>query len=102
MLDYPVGEIEIRTTLNDFWMNNGSQVFYKVKVSERSKGYGTKMLYLALDECRKLGMRQVRINCDDNNIASKCVIEKNDGRLDIRSYTTQIGTSSSYIIAFDD
>lgn len=38
----------------------------------------------------------------DNNIASKRVIEKNGGRLDIRSYTTQIGTSSSYIIAFDD
>lgn len=83
-------------------MSKGSQVFYKVRVSEQSKVYDTKMLDLALDECRKLGMRQVRINCDDNNIASKRVIEKNGGRLDIRSYTTQIGTSSSYIIAFDD
>ena len=29
--DYPVGEFGIRTTLNDFWINKGSQVFYKIR-----------------------------------------------------------------------
>jgi len=94
----PVGEIAIRTTLNDFWTNKGSQVFYKVRLSERKKGYGTKMLELALVECKALGMNKVRINCDDNNIASQKIIINNGGRIEIESYKTSIGTSSSYII----
>lgn len=27
--DLPVGEVGIRTTLNDFWLNKGSQIYYK-------------------------------------------------------------------------
>lgn len=96
--DYPVGEIGIRTTFNDFWVNRGSQIFYKIRVGERNKGYGTKMLELALEECKKLGMKKVRINCDDNNIASRNVIEKNGGLIDIKSYQTKNGYSSSFII----
>ena len=100
--NYPVGEVGIRTTPNDFWINKGSQIFYKIRLSERNKGYGTKMLELALNECKKIGMKQVRINCDDNNLSSKRVIEKNGGNVDIKSYKTQTGTSSSYIITFVD
>lgn len=94
----PVGEVGIRTTLNDFWENRGSQIFYKIRYSERNKGYGTKMLELALNECVKLGMKKVRINCDDRNVASKKVIQKNGGIIDIKSYQTSTGYSSSYII----
>lgn len=96
--DYPVGEVGIRTTLNDFWVNKGSQIFYKIRLNERNKGYGTNMLELALNECKRLGMKQVRINCDDNNVASKRIIEKNSGIVDIKSYQTKTGYSSSYII----
>lgn len=35
--DYPIGEVGIRTSLNDFWKNRGSQIFYKVRLSERKK-----------------------------------------------------------------
>ena len=54
----PIGEIAIRTTLNDFWLNKGSQIFYKIRKSYRYKGHGTKMLDLALKECIKLGMKK--------------------------------------------
>ena len=49
-------------------------------------------------EARKLGFKQIRINCNDNNIASKKVIQNNGGILDIASYPTEKGTSSSYVI----
>ena len=26
----PIGELGIRTTLNDFWLKSGSQIFYKI------------------------------------------------------------------------
>lgn len=96
--DKPIGEIGIRTSLNDFWINKGSQLFYKIRLSERNKGYGTKMLELALIECKKLGMKKVRINCDDMNKSSQKVIQKNGGIIDIESYKTSTGHSSSYII----
>lgn len=56
------------------------------------------MFELALEECKKLGMKKVRINCDDSNIASKRIIEKNGGKIDIKSYKTLVGFSNSYII----
>ena len=94
----PIGEVGIRTTLNDFWKDKGSQIYYKIRKSYREKGYGNKILELALIEAKKLGFDKVRINCDDNNIKSRKIIIKNGGIIDIESYKTESGTSSSYII----
>lgn len=90
----PVGEIGIRTTINDFWLNRGSQIFYKVRKSYRNMGYGTMMLKLGLLECKRMGMKSVCLNCNDKNIASKRVILKNGGKL-LFNY----GDSSRYEIS---
>lgn len=97
----PIGEVGIRTTLNDFWQNKGSQIYYKIRKSERQKGYRNIILELALIEAKKLRFNKVRINCDDNNIALKKVILKNGGIVDIKNYKTKDGSSSSYIIKFN-
>lgn len=91
--DYPIGEIAIRTTLNEHWINRGSQIYYKIRLSERGKGYGTIMLKLALIECRELGFETVSINCNNHNLASQKVIAKNGGEC-ILNY----GESSRYKI----
>lgn len=96
--NYPVGEVGIRTTLNDFWINQGSQIFYKIRTDSRGRGYGSLILKLALEEAKKLGFEKVRINCSDDNIPSKKIIVKNGGIVDIKNYQTQESTSSSYII----
>ena len=96
--DCLIGEVGIRTALNDFWINKGSQIFYKIRLSKRNKGYGNEILRLALEEAKKLGFTKIRINCSDKNIFSKKVIQNNGGILDIESYYTNEGTSSSYII----
>ena len=93
-----VGEVGIRTTLNDFWMNKGSQIYYKIRISERGKGYGNIILALALEQAKELGFKSVRINCDNNNIPSKKIILKNGGKVDIKDYKTSDGYSTSYII----
>lgn len=99
--DYPVGEVGIRTTLSDFWINKGSQIFYKIRLSERGKGYGNIILNLALKQAKKLGFKQIRINCNNENYASKKIIIKNGGVVDIKDYKTSEGISSSYIIKLD-
>ena len=96
--DNAVGELGIRITINDYWINKGSQIYYKIRLSQRNKGYGNLILKFGLMEARKLGFKKIRINCNDNNIASKKVIQNNGGILDIASYPTKEGTSSSYVI----
>lgn len=98
----PVGEVGIRTTFNDFWINQGSQIYYKIRKSERSKGYGNIILELGLQKARELGFKTVRINCDNINISSKKIILKNGGVEDIVSYKTKDGYSTSYIINLED
>lgn len=100
--DLPVGEIGIRTTLNNYWENKGSQVYYKIRKSERRKGYGNIILKLGLIKAKELGFKKLRINCDNNNIPSKKIIINNDGKIDIKDYKTKDGFSTSYIIDLDD
>ncbi|WP_244918731.1 GNAT family N-acetyltransferase [Paenibacillus dendritiformis] len=39
------------------------------------------MLRLLLAEARRIGLREVLLTCDEDNMASRRVIEKNGGRL---------------------
>ena len=93
-----IGELGIRTTQNSFWVNKGSQIYYKIRLNKRGKGYGNLILKLGLVEAKRLGFNKIRINCNDSNIPSKKVILNNGGVLDIDAYYTKEGTSSSYII----
>ena len=94
----PIGEVGIRTTKNEFWVTSGSQIYYKIRTSERGKGYGNIILALALKEAKKLGFEKIRVNCNNDNIASKKIILKNNGVIDIKNYKNKDGISSSYVI----
>lgn len=77
--DKPVGEILVRTTINERYLNRSSQIYFKVRISERNKGYATKMLELCLKECKKIGFDKVYLNCGNDNIPAKYVILNNGG-----------------------
>ena len=74
---YFIGEIAIRHRLNDALARRGGHVGYGVRFSEWNRGYGTKMLALALEEAKKLCVSPVLITCNDDNPASARVMEKN-------------------------
>jgi len=76
-----VGTCHLRHQLNNFLKNFGGHIGYSVRPSERRKGYATKMLSLVLEKANVLGIKRVLVTCDDNNIASARVIEKNGGKL---------------------
>lgn len=77
-----VGTINIRHYLNDELLKHGGHIGYGVRPSERRKGYAAKMLALALEECRRLGIVRVLITCDKDNIGSARTIQKNGGILE--------------------
>ena len=74
---YFIGEIAIRHRLNDVLMKRGGHIGYGVRYSEWDRGYGTKMLELALEKAREMRISPVLITCDDDNPASARVMEKN-------------------------
>ncbi len=72
-----IGEIAIRHRLNDALSRRGGHIGYGVRYSEWNRGFGTKMLALALEEAKKMGISPVLITCNDDNAASARVMEKN-------------------------
>lgn len=52
--DIFVGAVNIRHYLNDSLLLNGGHIGDGVRPSERKKGVATKMIALALEECKKI------------------------------------------------
>lgn len=74
-----IGKVNIRHRLNDNLLKTGGHIGYAIRPSERKKGYGTKILKLALPKAKKLGIKKALITCDEDNIGSRKIIEANGG-----------------------
>lgn len=92
-----VGAVNIRHRLNAGLLRSGGHIGDGIRPSERGKGLGTSMIALALEECDKLGIKDVLMCCDDDNIASARTIEKNGGVLE-NKVTYDDGTVRRYWI----
>lgn len=80
--DIVVGAVNIRHYLNESLLLNGGHIGNGVRPSERRKGIATKMIALALNECRKLGIDKVLMVCNKDNIGSAKSIQNNGGILE--------------------
>ena len=76
-----LGEITIRHSLNQALRREFGHIGYEVTHSERRKGYGTRMLAMALKKTRTIGLQKVLVTCDTGNIGSRKIIEANGGKL---------------------
>ena len=77
-----VGAVNIRHYLNESLLKNGGHIGDGIRPSERRKGYATRMIGLALEECKMLGIDKVLMVCDKNNIGSAKSIMNNSGILE--------------------
>src|SRR5699024_7010458 len=77
-----VGAVNIRHDLNEYLLKYGGHIGDGVRPSGRRKGYATKMINLALIECKKLKIKRVLLVCDKNNIGSAKSIINNGGILE--------------------
>lgn len=74
-----VGRVNIRHRLNDHLLKIGGHIGYYIRPSQRKKGYGRKILELALPKAKELGINRVLVTCDEDNPGSKKIIEENGG-----------------------
>lgn len=77
-----LGAANIRHYLNERLLFDGGHIGDGIRPSERRKGYATKLIGLALLECKKLGIDRVLITCDKDNIGSAKSIINNGGVLE--------------------
>lgn len=75
------GRIDLRHWLNDDLKEFGGHVGYEIATSMRKKGIATQALRLILPEAKKLGISELLITCNDDNLASIKIIERNGGKL---------------------
>jgi len=77
-----VGTLQIRHKLNDALRKGGGHIGFGIRPSRRRKGYATKMLTIALEKCREMGIDEVLIICYKTNTGSAKTIINNGGVLD--------------------
>lgn len=56
-------------------------VGYDISPDYRNRGYGLEILKLALEKVKEIGIKEVILTCNVDNIASKKIIEKSNGEL---------------------
>ena len=80
--DRLLGTLNIRSLETEYFVTVGGNIGYSVRPTERRKGYATRMLSLALDECRRSGLETALVTCNPGNAASIGTITKNGGMLE--------------------
>ncbi|MBI5830804.1 MAG: GNAT family N-acetyltransferase [Armatimonadetes bacterium] len=91
--DRILGECRVRHRLTERLLHHGGHIGYYVRPSARRQGHGTRMLALALDEARGLGLLRVLVTCDKVNLGSAAIIRANHGVLEdepVSRFTHQV------------
>lgn len=75
-----VGVIDLRHHINHPVLGTwGGHCGYSVRPSERGHGYAKEMLRLNIENARAMGIEEMLITCDENNVASEKTILANGG-----------------------
>jgi len=81
-----IGRVSIRHSLTPFLLEEGGHIGYAVRPSARGRGHATAALRLALALAHDLGIDPALLTCDEDNTASRLVIERAGGPLeDVRA-----------------
>jgi predicted acetyltransferase len=74
-----LGRVSIRHRLTPFLLHLGGHIGYAVRPSARRRGHATAMLKATLPVAFGLGIDPALVTCDDDNLASRKVIEAAGG-----------------------
>jgi predicted acetyltransferase len=69
------GRLSVRHALNDFLLQQGGHIGYGVLPAFRGRGIGKRMLQRGIQIARAVGIERALVTCDENNAASRRIIE---------------------------
>lgn len=87
-----IGSINIRWNLTEEMLKFGGHIGYGIRPTERRKGYNKINLYLGLIEVKKIGLEQVMLDCDVNNLGSDKTLKALGGKLERTEVDPSDGT----------
>ena len=79
-----IGRASIRHCLNSFLLNFGGHIGYGVRPQFRRRGFASEILRQSLQYIHELGVTEVLVTCDEDNVGSSKVIESQGGILENR------------------
>jgi predicted acetyltransferase len=79
-----IGRLAIRHSLTPALRKIGGHIGYDVRPSRRGEGHATRMLAASLPIAKALGIDRALLTCDEENVASRKVIEHNGGVLEAK------------------
>ncbi len=85
-----VGRVNVRYELNRALMERGGHVGYAVNPGHRENGYATKMFEQSLKFCQTLGLIEILVTCEDQNVPSRKIVERFGGSLESRFFAEDI------------
>ncbi|MEM7594905.1 MAG: GNAT family N-acetyltransferase [Cyanobacteria bacterium P01_A01_bin.83] len=74
-----LGVCSVRHKLSSWMTEYGGHIGYRVRPSERRKGYGTSILDLAIQQAKQFTPDQILVVCESDNLGSIGVIKNNGG-----------------------
>jgi predicted acetyltransferase len=77
-----IGILSLRRGPDETFIRISGHVGYQIRPSKRRRGYGRELLRQGLQKAKELGFTRVLLTCDEDNIASKKVIESNGGQFE--------------------
>lgn len=77
-----LGAVTIRLQLTNELLFRGGHISDGIRPSKRNQGYGKILVKLAIEECKKLNIKDILMVCEKNNIASVKTILNNNGKLE--------------------
>lgn len=86
-----LGAARLRHRLNDRLHEDGGNIGYEVRKSERGQGYGTAILGFMLEEARRIELSRVLLTVAHDNAPSRRVIEGHGGVADGTSTSPNTG-----------
>lgn len=97
-----VGRVSIRHSLTPGLLEIGGHVGYGVRPAYRGRGYATAMLRLSIKWLTDLGVTDILVTCDEDNLASRRAIERCGGVLrDVRYFAEEAPGTRRYWIDAD-
>ena len=77
-----IGSVQLRHWLTPELLEHGGHIGYAIHPQKRGRGYGHLQLQLVLDKAREMGIPQVMVSCDSDNLASIATIRSCGGWLE--------------------
>ena len=79
-------------------VNIYGHIMFGVVPSKRKKGYGTIICKLLIEEAKKIGLTDILITCNNDNIGSSKIIQNNNGKLLGKEFDNEGNLINRYII----